>query len=105
MALPIPAIAKLIFQLGMLLPPTTKMVEEIRKLVQGPSGNSSINSRLDGLEKAIDLQNSLNERLNKQLEIVQSVLQNVQKSLKLLSAGVILVGNISIVAIFISVIK
>ncbi len=81
------------------------MVEEIRKLVQGPTGNRSVNSRLDGLEKAIELQNSLNERLNSQLEIVQSVLQNVQKSLKLLSAGVILVGIISIVAIFISVIK
>ena len=104
MALPIPAIAKLIVQLGVFLPPTTKLVEEIRKLVQGPTGNSSVNSRLDGLEKAIELQNSLNEQLNNQLEIVQSVLQNVQKSLKLLSVAVVLVGILSIVAIFTSVI-
>ena len=105
MALPVLVIAKLINQLGFLLPPTVELVKKIGGLIQGRGGNTSVNSRLDDLQKAIELQNSLNGQLSSQLQIVQSVLKNVQKSLKILSAAVILIGFISIVAILNSFIQ
>jgi hypothetical protein len=55
--------------------------------------------RLNYLENALDLQSGLNGKITDQLQIVESVLINVEKSLKVLAyitAGTVVVAVVAI---------
>jgi predicted PurR-regulated permease PerM len=92
MALPLIQIAKLLGQLTTVGPVVTDGVDKIRRLVEtvrNSDGNTA--NRLETLKQAIELQSAVNKKVDDQLQIIESVLENVQKSLKVLaftSAGI-----------------
>jgi len=107
MALAIPAITKLLAQLAVLAPIVNESIERIRQLIEAiRKGGGSTNKELEEhLKHAIELQDSVNKDINGQLQIIRSVLENVQKSLRALSLGVIGTGIIAVLAIVLVLVK
>ena len=107
MALPILQIAKLLAQLTVFAPVVTDGVDKIRKLVETirkGDGNTT-KQQLDALRRALELQSEVNKKVDDQLRIIESVLENVQKSLKVLafmSAGAVIVA---VIALLIAILK
>ena len=85
MALPIVQIARLLGQLTVLGPVVTEGVDKFRKLVEAVRKADSNTAReLEALEQAVEVQSAVNKKIEDQLQIIESVLKNVQKSLKVL---------------------
>jgi hypothetical protein len=61
--------------------------------------------RLVRLERAMELQASLNDKLTSQLEVIQAVLERLQTSLRLLWLAVIATGVLAVVAIVLVLIR
>lgn len=100
MALPIVQIAKLLGQLTTVGPVVTDGVDKIRKLVESVrNGDGNTTNRLDALKQAIELQSTVNKKVDDQLQIIESVLKNVQKSLKVLAFAVTGVGIVAVGAL------
>lgn len=101
MALPILQIAKLLGQLTTIGPVVTDGVDKMRKLVETiRKGDGDTTKQLEALKQAIELQSAVNKKVDDQLRLVESVLNNVQKSLKILaftSAGIGIVAAIALV--------
>ncbi|MGH7773811.1 MAG: hypothetical protein ACREQA_16420 [Candidatus Binatia bacterium] len=97
-------ITKLLKQLGPLIVATGSVTKAIRDLVS-PFRQGGGETRIANLEKAIELQASLNEKVDGQLKIIQPVLENVQRSLKTLSIAVIGIAIIAALAIAIALLK
>ena len=106
MALPILQIAKLLAQLTVFAPVVTDGVDKIRKLVETiRKGDGNATKQLDALRQALELQSAVNKKVDEQLRIIESVLENVQKSLKVLafmSAGAVIVA---VIAFLIAILK
>ena len=86
MALPILQIAKLLTELTVIAPVVGDGVDRIRKLVEtARKADSNTVKELEALKEAIELQSAVNRKIDDQLRIVESVLANVQKSLKVLA--------------------
>lgn len=104
--LPLFQIAKLVGQLASVAPLVTDSVEKMRKLVEVVrNGDGNITKQLDALKQAIELQDTVNDKVEDQLRIMESVLANVQQSLKILSLVAVATGILAIVAIFFAVLK
>ena len=85
MALPIVQIARLLGQLTVIGPVVTEGVDKFRKLVEAVRKADSNTAReLEALEQAVEVQSAVNKKIEDQLQIIESVLKNVQKSLKVL---------------------
>ena len=85
MALPIVQIARLLGQLTIIGPVVAEGVDQFRKLVEVVrKGDSNTARELEALEQAIEVQSAVNKKIEDQLQIIESVLKNVQKSLKVL---------------------
>ena len=85
MALPIVQIARLLGQLTVIGPVVTEGVDKFRKLVEAVrKADSNTASELEALEQAVEVQSAVNKKIEDQLQIIESVLKNVQKSLKVL---------------------
>lgn len=85
MALPIVQIARLLGQLTIIGPVVSEGVDKFRKLVEVVrKGDSNTARELEALEQAIEVQSAVNKKIEDQLQIIESVLKNVQKSLKVL---------------------
>lgn len=86
MAVPLLQIAKLLAQLAAVGPVVTESADRIRRLVEAlrRSGGDA-GKQLDALRQAVELQSAVNKRVDDQLQIIESVLANVQKSLKILT--------------------
>jgi hypothetical protein len=86
MALPLLQIARLLAQLTTVGPVVTESADKIRRLVETlrRSGGDSVR-QLDALREAAELQSAVNKKVDDQLQIIESVLAQVQKSLKILT--------------------
>jgi flagellar capping protein FliD len=104
--LPLFQISELVGQLALIAPMVTDGVEKMRKLVEVVrNGDGNITKQLDDLKQAIELQDTVNDKMEDQLRIMESALANVQKSLKILSLVALVTGILAIVAIFFAVLK
>ena len=86
-------ILELLRQLGKILVAVSPMIKESKDLLSGKHSAKD-------LQKALELQIAITEQLDNQLKIVQSVLQNVQKSILLLtyvSCGAAILGIAAII--------
>jgi hypothetical protein len=106
MALPILQIAKLLAQLTVTAPVVSDGVEKIRRLVETVrrgDGNSA--KQLEALRQAIELQSAVNKKMEDQLRIIESVLEKVQKSLKILALTSAGIGILAITALVVAILK
>lgn len=100
MALPILQIAKLLAQLTVVAPVVTDGVDKMRKLVDSVrKGDANSSKQMEAFNQAIELQSTVNKRMDEQLRIIESVLEKVQKSLKILALAVAGVGVIALAAL------
>jgi hypothetical protein len=91
-------------RLGALILSGAPAMVAIRKLLDD-SANAGYETRLANLEKAMELQSALNESVDTQLKIVQTLLKRVQKALKILVVTVIGTVIIAVVALVLIVLK
>jgi hypothetical protein len=97
-------ITKLIEKLAPLVLASAPVVSAIRKLV-GDSRDDNFEARAANLEKAMELQSALNEKIDVELKIVQALLEKVQRSLRLLTIAIIVTLILSISAFAIALLK
>ncbi|MGH7852578.1 MAG: hypothetical protein ACREP3_04010 [Candidatus Binatia bacterium] len=106
MALPILQIAKLLGQLTVIGPVVTEGVDKMRKLVETiRKGDGNTTKELEALKQAIELQSAVNKKVDDQLRLVESVLRNVQKSLKVLAFTSVAIGIIAVTALVLTILK
>jgi predicted PurR-regulated permease PerM len=106
MALPILQIAKLLGQLTAVGPVVTEGVDKIRKLVETVrNGDGNTANRLEALKQAIELQSAVNKKVDDQLQLIESVLENVQKSLKVLAFTSAVIGIVALAALVVAILK
>ena len=106
MVLPLLQIAKLLGQLTIIGPVVTDGVDKTRKLVETiRNGDSNTAKQLDALRQAVELQSAMNKKIDDQLRIVESVLANVQKSLKILTFTSATIGMMAILALVTAILK
>jgi predicted PurR-regulated permease PerM len=104
--LPIVSIAKLLVQLATITPVANDSIDNIRKLidtVRKPGAGTQ--NQLDNLKKAIELQLIVNREINDKLNLIGTVLQTVQKSLKILAVTVAGIGLIAVAALVVALLK
>ncbi|MGH7796460.1 MAG: hypothetical protein ACREQ2_16450 [Candidatus Binatia bacterium] len=106
MALPILQIAKLLAQLTVMAPVVSDGVDKIRKLVETiRKGDANTAKQLEALKQAIELQSAVNKKMDDQLRIIESVLEKVQKSLKILAFTIAVIGVLAVTALVIAILK
>jgi predicted PurR-regulated permease PerM len=100
LTLPILEITKLLARLTVLAPVATEGVDRIRKLVETiRSGDASTTKQIDALKQAVELQSAVNKEVNDQLRVIKSVLENVQRSLKLWAVASVGTGTAAIIVL------
>lgn len=106
MALPILQIAKLLGQLTVIGPVVTDGVDKMRKLVETiRKGDGNTTKQLEALKQAFELQSAFNKRVDDQLRLIESVLNNVQKSLKILAFISAVIGVVAVTALVLAIVK
>jgi len=75
------------------------LIDTIRKPGAGTQ------NQVDDQKKAIELQSLVNKEINDKLRLIETVLQTIQKSLKILAVTGAGVGLIALLALVVSVIK
>lgn len=106
MALPILQIAKLLTQLTVMAPVVSEGVDKIRKLVDTVrKGDANSAKQLEALRQAIELQSAVNNKMTEQLQIIESVLGKVQKSLKVLAFTSAGIGIVALTALVVALLK
>lgn len=106
MALPILQIAKLLAQLTVMAPVVGDGVDKIRKLVEIVRKNDTSNAKqMEAFSQAIELQSAVNKKIEDQLRIIESVLGNVQKSLKILVFTSAVIAIVAITALVVAILK
>jgi phage-related minor tail protein len=106
MTFPITSIAKLLMQLATITPPVNSSIEKIRQLIDTiRKPGAGTQNQLDDLKNAIELQAAVNREMNDKLKLIETVLQTVQKSLKILAVTGAGVGLIALLALVIAVMK
>ena len=101
MALPITSIAKLLMQLATITPAVNDSIDKTRKLIDSiRKPGAGTQHQLDDLKKAVELQLAVNREMNDKLNLIETVLQTMQKSLKILTvslAGVVVIAVAALV--------
>jgi hypothetical protein len=106
MALPILQIAKLLAQLTVIAPVVGDGVDKIRKLVEtARQTDSNAAKELEALKRAIELQSTVNRKIDEQLRIIESVLQRIQKSLKILAVTSAILAVLAMTALLAAVLR
>jgi hypothetical protein len=106
MALPIVQIARLLGQLTTIGPVVTDGVDKIRKLVESiRKGDGNIPGQLETLKQAIELQSAVNRKVEDQLQIVESVLKNVQRSLKIIAICSTAIAIVAVAALMVAILN
>lgn len=106
MALPLLQIARLLAQLTTIGPVVTEGADKIRKLVDTlRKGDADTAKKLEALRQAVELQSAVNKKVEDQLQIVESVLANVQNSLKILAITSAVAGLLAIAALATAILK
>ena len=103
---PITAIAKLLLQLATITPAVNVSIEQTQRLVDTiRKPGAGTQNQLDDLKKAIELQVAVNKEMNDKLKLIETVLQTMQKSLKILAVTGVGVGLIALIALVVAVVK
>ena len=90
----------------MIGPLVTDGVDKMRKLVETiRKGDGNTTKELGALKQAIELQSAFNKRVDDQLRLIESVLNNVQKSLKILAFTSAVVGVVAVTALVLAMMK
>jgi len=76
---------KLVKDLGVLFNVSGPLINEIKELHAKKNCNRKESERLNDLEKAMSMQATLNEQYENQMKVVQSTLEKIEKSLKVLT--------------------
>ena len=97
-------IKTLVEKLGPLILGSAPVISAIRKIV-ADSRLGSDEARISNLEKTMGLQAALNEKVDVQLKIVQTLLENVQRSLRLLAIAAIATAIIAALALVLAILK
>jgi hypothetical protein len=105
MALPLIAIAKVLGQLTVLVPAAQTLVRTLRGTVSQIPENPSAAEHLDDIERALKLQVEITENLASQLQMVQSALAGIQRSLKILAYAMAGAAVLAILAIIVALSK
>ena len=106
MALPILQIAKLLGQLTVLGPVVTDGVDKMRKLVETiRQGNGNTARELEAMKQAMELQSAVNNKVDDQLRLVESVLKNMQKSLRVLTFTNAALGIVAAAALIMAILR
>ena len=106
MTFPITSIAKLLIQLATITPTVNESIDKTRKLIDTiRKPGAGTQNQLDDLKKAIELQATVNKEINDKLKLIETVLQTVQKSLKILAVTGAGVGLIALVALGVAVVN
>ena len=95
MTFPITSIAKLLMQLAILTPAVNDSIDKVRHLID------TIRKPGAGTQNQIDV----NKEINDKLRLIETVLQTIQKSLKILAVTGAGVGLIALLALVVSVVK
>ena len=105
MALPIIAIAKVLGQLTVLVPAAETLVRTLRRTVSKIPENPSAVEHLDDIERALKLQVEVTANLARQLQMVQSALVGIQRSLKILAYATAGAAVLAVLAIIVALSK
>jgi predicted PurR-regulated permease PerM len=106
MMFPITAIAKLLLQLATITPAVNVSIEQTQRLVDTiRKPGAGTQNQLDDLKKAIELQVAVNKEMNDKLKLIETVLQTMQKSFKILAVTGVGVGLIALIALVVAVVK
>ena len=106
MTFPITSIAKLLMQLAILTPAVNDSIDKVRHLIDTiRKPGAGTQNQVDDQKKAIELQALVNKEINDKLRLIETVLQTIQKSLKILAVTGPGVGLIALLAMVVSVIK
>ena len=84
----ITTVTRLIERLGPLILSSAPIIGAIRKLLDDRA-KGGCDARVANLEKAMELQSALNDSLDLQLKIVQTLLKRVQRFLQILVIAVV----------------
>lgn len=97
----LPVIIKLVKQLGVLVIGSAPLIEGIKGFIPKDDKRKDKDSeRLNDLEEAMSMQSNLNEQYENQMKVVQSTLEKVEKSLKILvyvSTGAVVLAFVAII--------
>lgn len=97
-------ITKLIEKLAPLVLASAPVVGAIRKLV-ADSRDGNLEARIANLEKAMELQSALNEKIDVELKIVHTLLEKVQRFFRSLIITVIVALILAVAALAIALMK
>lgn len=104
MAFNLPVIIKLVKQLDVLFGVSGPLIEGIKRSI-AKNDKRKDSERLNDLEKAMSMQSNLNEQYENQMKVVQSTLEKVEKSLKILVYVSTGAAVLAFVAIIIAILK
>jgi hypothetical protein len=76
-----------------------ELIESLRK------PGAATQKQLDDLKQAIELQLTVNNKINEQLQLIKSVLEDVQRSLKIIRVTAVATGLIAVLALILAVTK
>jgi predicted PurR-regulated permease PerM len=96
---------KLVKDLGVLFNVSGPLIDGIKELYAKKNYSRKESERINDLEKAMAMQATLNEQYENQMKVVQSTLEKIEKSIKVLtyiSVGAIV---LSLASIIIAVLK
>ena len=65
----------------------------------------SPNKQLEALRQAVELKSAVNKKVDDQLQIIESVMMNVQNSLKILTFTSAIIGILAVAALATAVLK
>ena len=106
MPFPLSQIVTLLGRLTMLATGATDGVDKINKLIEAiHRANGGTQKQLDDLKQVAILQNAVNDKMENQLRIIESVLDKVQKSLKLLAFITAAIGVLAAIAFILALRK
>ena len=106
MTFPITSIARLLMQLAIHTPAVNYSKDKVRHIIDTiRKPGAGTQNQIDDLKKAIELQGLVNKEINDKLRLIETVLQSIQKSLKILAVTGAGVGLIALLALVVSVMK
>jgi len=90
---------KLIEKLGLLLSGSTAALSNLRKRLTESRADAIEARRLDALERAMEIQVTLNETVDVQIKLIYAMLEKVQKRLQILTIVLIATATLAALAL------
>ena len=100
-------ILKLIKDLPGIIDTVGKTTKALKELAVKKSGDEALKDRelFSKFEKALELQTKLNEQIENQMKIIQTVLENTQKTLRILTYVAYCAAGLALLAVVLALIR